>query len=103
VSEVPGTALVGARTHQDPPLPHPWPVAITWAVVFAAVSSFRRRTSSAAPGCIRRTIVPSTCLDRERYQRRSGVKLSLLNLPFLPEGMRDVLPGGAPLALTLNR
>ena len=32
-------------------------------------------------------------LDPERYQRRSGVKLSLLDLPFLPEEMRDVLPG----------
>jgi NAD+ kinase len=31
-------------------------------------------------------------LDPERYQRRSGVKLSLLDLPFLPEEMRDVLP-----------
>jgi NAD+ kinase len=36
-------------------------------------------------------------LDPERYQRRSGVKLSLLDLPFLPEEMRDVLPG-APTA-----
>jgi len=33
-------------------------------------------------------------LDPERYQRRSGVKLSLLDLPFLPEEMRDVLPVG---------
>jgi NAD+ kinase len=32
-------------------------------------------------------------LDPERYQRRSGVKLSLLDLPFLPDEMRDVLPG----------
>ncbi len=31
-------------------------------------------------------------LDAERYQRRSGVKLSLLDLPFLPEEMRDLLP-----------
>ena len=30
-------------------------------------------------------------LDPERYQRRAGVKLSLLDLPFLPEEMRDVL------------
>jgi NAD+ kinase len=37
--------------------------------------------------------------DPERYQRRSGVKLSLLDLPFLPEEMRDVLPGGDPVAL----
>jgi NAD+ kinase len=33
-------------------------------------------------------------LDPERYQRRSGVKLSLLDLPFLPEEMRDLLPVG---------
>jgi NAD+ kinase len=38
-------------------------------------------------------------LDPERYQRRSGVKLSLLDLPFLPEEMRDLLPGGDPVAL----
>jgi NAD+ kinase len=31
-------------------------------------------------------------LDRERYERRSEVKLSLLDLPFLPEEMRDLLP-----------
>jgi NAD+ kinase len=37
--------------------------------------------------------------DPERYRRRSGVKLSLLDLPFLPEEMRDVLPGGDPVAL----
>jgi NAD+ kinase len=37
-------------------------------------------------------------LDPERYQRRSGVKLSLLDLPFLPDEMRDVLPGGDPVA-----
>jgi NAD+ kinase len=36
-------------------------------------------------------------LDPERYRRRSGVKLSLLDLPFLPEEMRDVLPGGDPV------
>jgi NAD+ kinase len=41
-------------------------------------------------------------LDPERYQRRSEVKLSLLDLPFLPEEMRDLLPGGGPLALTLD-
>jgi NAD+ kinase len=41
-------------------------------------------------------------LDPERYQRRSEVKLSLLDLPFLPEEMRDVLPGADPVALTLN-
>ena len=41
-------------------------------------------------------------LDPERYQRRSVVKLSLLDLPFLPEEMRDLLPGGDPVALTLD-
>jgi NAD+ kinase len=41
-------------------------------------------------------------LDPERYQRRSGIKLSLLDLPFLPEEMRDALPGGDPVALTLD-
>jgi NAD+ kinase len=41
-------------------------------------------------------------LDPERYQRRSGVKLSLLDLPFLPDEMRDVLPGADPVALTLD-
>ncbi len=41
-------------------------------------------------------------LDPERYQRRSEVKLSLLDLPFLPEEMHDLLPGGGPVALTLD-
>jgi NAD+ kinase len=41
-------------------------------------------------------------LDPERFQRRSAFKLSLLDLPFLPEEMRDVLPGGDPVALTLD-
>ena len=41
-------------------------------------------------------------LDPERYQRRSVVKLSLLDLPFLPDEMRDVLPGGDPVALILD-
>jgi NAD+ kinase len=41
-------------------------------------------------------------LDPERYQRRSGIKLSLLDLPFLPEEMRDLLPGSDPVALTLD-
>jgi NAD+ kinase len=41
-------------------------------------------------------------LDPERYQRRSQVKLSLLDLPFLPEEMGGLLPGGAPVALTLD-
>jgi NAD+ kinase len=39
-------------------------------------------------------------LDPERYRRRSAFKLSVLDLPFLPEEMRDVLPGGDPVALT---
>ena len=41
-------------------------------------------------------------LDPERYQRRSGVKLSLLDLPFLPQEMRDLIPGGDPAALTVD-
>ena len=41
-------------------------------------------------------------LDPERYQRRSEVKLDLLDLPFLPEEMRDLLPSGGPVALTLD-
>jgi NAD+ kinase len=41
-------------------------------------------------------------LDPERYKRRSEIKLSLLDLPFLPEEMRDVLPGSDPVALTLD-
>ena len=41
-------------------------------------------------------------LDPERYQRRSVVKLSLLDLPYLPEEMRYVLPGGDPVSLTLD-
>jgi NAD+ kinase len=41
-------------------------------------------------------------LDPERYQRRSSVKLSLLDLPFLPEEMRDLLPGADPVAATLD-
>jgi NAD+ kinase len=32
-------------------------------------------------------------LDAERHQRRSQVKLSLLDLPFLPDEMRDLVPG----------
>jgi NAD+ kinase len=35
-------------------------------------------------------------LDPTRYQRRSGIKLSLLDLPFLPEEMRDLLPARRP-------
>jgi NAD+ kinase len=40
-------------------------------------------------------------LDPERYQRRSEVKLSLLDLPFLPGEMRTLLPSD-PVALTLD-
>jgi hypothetical protein len=32
-------------------------------------------------------------LDPADYERRRGVKLSLLDLPYLPEEMRDLLPG----------
>ena len=41
-------------------------------------------------------------VDPERHQRRSGLKLSLLDLPFLPEEMRDLLPGADPAALALD-
>jgi NAD+ kinase len=40
--------------------------------------------------------------DPDRYQRRSGVKLSLLDLPFLPEEMRDLLGGPGRAALTAD-
>ena len=32
-------------------------------------------------------------LDPDRYQRRSTVKLSLLDLPFLPDELRELAPG----------
>jgi NAD+ kinase len=42
-------------------------------------------------------------LDSDRYQRRNQVKLSLLDLPFLPEELRELAPPGslpgAPRAL----
>ena len=41
-------------------------------------------------------------LDPERYQRRSEVKLSLLDLPFLPEEMRDLLSRRDPVAVSLD-
>jgi NAD+ kinase len=41
-------------------------------------------------------------LDPERYQRRSDVKLSLLDLPFLPDEMRNLVPGSDPVARTLD-
>ncbi len=37
-------------------------------------------------------------LDPERYQHRSEVKLSLLDLPVLPEEMRALLASGDPVA-----
>jgi NAD+ kinase len=36
-------------------------------------------------------------VDPERYQRRSEIKLSLLDLPFLPDEMQNALPGSATL------
>jgi NAD+ kinase len=39
-------------------------------------------------------------LDRDRYQRRNQVKLSLLDLPFLPDELREVAaPGSLPGSL----
>lgn len=38
-------------------------------------------------------------LDPERYQRRAEYKLSILDLPFLPDEMRDVLSGRDPVTL----
>jgi NAD+ kinase len=35
-------------------------------------------------------------LDSDRYARRNQVKLSLLDLPFLPDELRDLIPGGRP-------
>jgi NAD+ kinase len=32
-------------------------------------------------------------LDRDRYQRRNQIKLSLLDLPFLPDELRELSPG----------
>jgi NAD+ kinase len=34
-------------------------------------------------------------LDRDRYQRRNQVKLSLLDLPFLPDELRELTPPGS--------
>jgi NAD+ kinase len=72
------------------------------------------RPALQADGTILRRMQPGECLDvrlrpraglvvrldAERYQRRSGIKLSLLDLPFLPGEMRDLLPDGYPVALT---
>ncbi len=35
--------------------------------------------------------------DPERYQRRNQVKLSLLDLPYLPDELRDLVPGAQPI------
>ena len=35
-------------------------------------------------------------LDSDRYQRRNQVKLSLLDLPFLPDELRELAPGDLP-------
>lgn len=35
-------------------------------------------------------------LDRDRFQRRNQVKLSLLDLPFLPEELRELAPAPPP-------
>jgi len=35
-------------------------------------------------------------LDSDRYQRRNRVKLSLLDLPFLPDELRELAPGSLP-------
>ena len=38
-------------------------------------------------------------LDRDRHLRRNQVKLSLLDLPFLPDELRELAPPGSPPAL----
>ena len=35
-------------------------------------------------------------LDRDRFQRRNQVKLSLLDLPFLPEELRELAAESVP-------
>jgi NAD+ kinase len=35
-------------------------------------------------------------LDRERHLRRNQVKLSLLDLPFLPDELRELVPQELP-------
>jgi NAD+ kinase len=35
-------------------------------------------------------------LDSDRHQRRNQVKLSLLDLPFLPDELRELAPAGSP-------
>jgi NAD+ kinase len=39
-------------------------------------------------------------IDPERFQRRSQVKLSLMDLPYLPDEMLDVVPGAGSAPLT---
>jgi NAD+ kinase len=34
-------------------------------------------------------------LDRDRHQRRNQVKLSLLDLPFLPDELRELASAGS--------
>ena len=34
-------------------------------------------------------------LDSDRHQRRNQVKLSLLDLPFLPDELRELAPPGS--------
>ena len=41
-----------------------------------------------APGCGQ-----VVRLDSDRHQRRNQVKLSLLDLPFLPDELRELAPG----------
>ncbi len=43
---------------------------------------------------IRREAARVVRLDRDRFERRNQVKLSLLGLPFLPEELRDAPPPG---------
>jgi NAD+ kinase len=38
-------------------------------------------------------------LDADRYQRRSAIKLSLMDLPFLPDEMRDLAPATDAVSL----
>ena len=71
------------------------------------VCSSSARACRPARGCCARSAPatagrPRGAADPERYQRRSGIKLSLLDLPFLPEEMRDLLPGGDPVAVRLD-
>jgi NAD+ kinase len=62
----------------------------------------RMQPGEALEVCLRPRAGLVVRLDPERYQRRSSVKLSLLDLPYLPGEMRDVLAGGDPVALGLD-